>query len=96
MQKNEKRHTYIILHKAQVQVDQGPQHITRYTDSNRGDSGKGPHTHWHRRNFLNRTSMALRSRLDKWDLMKLKKLLEGKGYSQQDKLATYRLGKNLH
>jgi hypothetical protein len=28
--------------KTQVQVDQGPQHKTRYTQSNRGENGKEP------------------------------------------------------
>ena len=77
MQMNENRSIYITLHNAQVQVDQGPQHKTRYTESNRRESGKVPGTHWHRgggENSLNRTPMAqaLRSRIDKWDLMKLK------------------------
>jgi hypothetical protein len=39
---------FVTLHKAQVQVDQGPQHKTRYTESNRRESGKEPRTHWHR------------------------------------------------
>ena len=30
------------LYKAQVQVDQGPQHKTKYTESNRRESGKEP------------------------------------------------------
>ena len=33
---------FVTLHKAQVQVDQGPQHKTRYTESNRRESGKEP------------------------------------------------------
>jgi hypothetical protein len=35
-------------------------------------------------NFLHITPIAqvLRSKIDKWDLMKLKKLLKGKGHSQ--------------
>ena len=33
---------FLTLYKAQVQVDQGPQHKTRYTESNRRESGKEP------------------------------------------------------
>jgi hypothetical protein len=33
---------FITSHKAQVQVGQGPQHKTRYTDSNRRESEKEP------------------------------------------------------
>jgi hypothetical protein len=51
MQKNENRPVFVTLHKAQVQVDQGPQHKTRYTESNRKESGKEPRTHWHRGTF---------------------------------------------
>ena len=42
LQKNEIRPIFVTLHKAQVQVDQGPQHKTRYTESNRRESGKEP------------------------------------------------------
>jgi len=42
MKKNENRTIFVTLHKAQVQVDQGPQHKTRYTDSNKKESGKEP------------------------------------------------------
>ena len=35
MQKNENRPVFFTLHKAQIQMDQGPQHKTRYTESNR-------------------------------------------------------------
>jgi hypothetical protein len=31
-----------LLHKTQVQVDQGPPHKTRYTESNRKESEEGP------------------------------------------------------
>jgi hypothetical protein len=38
------------------------------------------HIDWHRGKFLNRTPMAyaLRSRIDKWDLMKLKSFCKAK------------------
>jgi hypothetical protein len=44
--------------------------------------------------FLNRTPMVqtLRSAIDKWDLMKL----QSKGHYQYDKIATYRLEKDLY
>ena len=35
----------ISLYKAQVQVDQGPSHKTRYTETYRGESGEEPQTH---------------------------------------------------
>ena len=47
--------------------------------------------------FLNRTAMAcaVRSRIDKWDLMKLQ-FLQGKRHHQEDKNTTNRLGKDLY
>jgi hypothetical protein len=43
--------------------------------------------------FLNRTPIvqALKPTISKWDLMKLKKLLYGKGHNQLDKTAAYRM-----
>ena len=38
--KNENRPIFVTLHKAQVQVNQGPQYKTRYTESNIRESGK--------------------------------------------------------
>ena len=80
MKKNENRSKYVTLHKAQVQVDQVPQHKTRYTESNRRESGEEPGTHCHRDKFPNRTPMAqdLRSTIHKWDLMKLKSFCKAK------------------
>ena len=48
-------------------------------------------------NFLNRTSitLALRSTVDKWDLMKLKCLCKTKDTVNRTELH-YRLGKDLH
>ena len=51
MQKTENRSVFVRLHKAQVQVDQGPQHKTRNTEFNRRESRKEPRTHWHRTKF---------------------------------------------
>ena len=39
-QKNANRSIFIILHKTQVQVDQRPQHKTRYTEPDRRESGE--------------------------------------------------------
>ena len=62
------------LYKAQVQVDKGPPHKTRYTETNRRESGEGLKLMGILDNFLNKTPMAyaLRSRVDKWDLIKFK------------------------
>jgi hypothetical protein len=48
-----------------------------------------------RGNYLNRTPMAhtLKSRIDKWDLMKLESFWKAKDIVDK---TTYRLGKNLH
>jgi hypothetical protein len=61
------------LYKAQVQVDEGPPHKTRYTETNRRESGEEPQIHDTGEIFLNRTQIAysLRSRVDKWDLIKV-------------------------
>ena len=61
------------MYKAQVQVDQEPPYKTRYTETNRKESEKEPREHGHKEIFLNKTiiTYALRSRIDKWDLIKL-------------------------
>jgi hypothetical protein len=61
-------------------VDQGPPHKTRYTESNRKESGKEPQTHGHRDNFpeQNTNDFAVRSRIDKWDLIKLQSFCKAK------------------
>jgi hypothetical protein len=55
-------------------MDQGPQHKTRYTESNRGKVGKNLKLIGMAEAFLNRTpvAQALTSSIDKWDIMKLK------------------------
>jgi hypothetical protein len=47
--------------------------------------------------ILNRAPMAqqLRERIDKWDYMKLKKLLHSKGYGHHTEKAAHRMGENL-
>ena len=37
---NENRFIFVTFHKAQVQVDQIPQHKTKYTESSRRENGK--------------------------------------------------------
>ena len=61
-------------------MDQGPPHKTRYTESNRRESGEEPGAHGHRGNFLYSTPIAyaLRSRTDKWDLIKLQSFCKTK------------------
>ena len=77
---DENRSIFIALHKAQVQVDQGPQRKTKYMESNRREGGKELRTHCPGGNFLNRApiAQALRSMIDKWDLMKLKSFCKTK------------------
>ena len=55
-------------------MDQAPPLKTRYTENSRRESRKEPPTHVSRGIFLNRTqtAYALRSRIDKWDLIKCK------------------------
>lgn len=74
MWKNANCSIFITLHKAQVQVDQGPQHKTRYTETCREKVGKSLELIGTGENFLNRTpiTQALRSTIDKWDFIKLK------------------------
>ena len=69
-------HSYLPV-QVQVQVDQGPPHKTKYTESNRRESGETPRTHGHRENFSEQTPVAyaLRSRIDKWEPHKIAKLL---------------------
>ena len=80
MQNNENRSIFVTLNKAQVYVDHRLQHKIRYTESKRRESGKEPQTHWNRENFLNRSPMAqaLRSGIDKQDLMKLESFYKAK------------------
>ena len=81
MQKNENRSTLDTLHKAQVEVDQGPQH-------KKSHSGKFP---------KNKTPMAqaLRSGIDKWDLMKLESFCKAKDIVNRTKWQPTDWQKNL-
>ena len=72
-------HSY-LLYKDQVQVDQGPPHKTRFSETNRRESREQHQTHGHRRKVpeQNTNSYALRSRIDKWDLIKLQRFCKAK------------------
>jgi hypothetical protein len=59
-------------------VDQRPPYTTSYTEANRRESGKEPQTHGHRGNFSEQKKpfpmvYALRSTINKWDLIKLQR-----------------------
>jgi hypothetical protein len=73
MLKNANGSILISLYKAQVQVDQGTPHKTRYKKLIEKKVGKSL---WHMGTgeiFLNRTPIAyaLRLRIDKWDIINL-------------------------
>jgi hypothetical protein len=61
-------------------VDQGTPHKTRNTETYRGQSREKPQRYGHREKFLNRTAMAcaVRSRIDKWDLIELQSFCKAK------------------
>jgi hypothetical protein len=61
-------------------VDPGASHKTKDTETYKGVSGGKPGRNWHRGKILNRTAMAcaVRSRIDKWDLMKLQSFCKAK------------------
>jgi hypothetical protein len=54
-------------------VGQETPHKTRDTETYKGENKEKPKRYGHRGKFLNRTAMAfaVRSRIDKWDLIKL-------------------------
>jgi hypothetical protein len=58
MYKNENNFTFVTLQKAQVQVEQRPQHETNYTEPDRREVGKNLEFISIGGNFLNRTQMA--------------------------------------
>jgi hypothetical protein len=77
-------HPYIPV-QAQVEMNKGPPYKTRYTETNRKESG--PYACGDRGNFLNRTLIAytLRSRIDKWDLIKLQSFCKTKDTDNRTK-----------
>lgn len=96
MQKNENRSLFATLHKTQLQVNQRPQHKTRYTEFNRREIGKEPQTHGNGGKFLkqNIRAQTLRSRLDEWDLMLLKSFFKAKNIANRKNQQLYN-GKNI-
>jgi hypothetical protein len=94
---NENRPIFVTLYRAQVQVAQGPQQKTRYSESYRRERGKEHRTHWHRGagDFL-RTPMALRSRIDKWDLIKLESFCKAKDIVDNTNKQPTDWEKNIH
>jgi hypothetical protein len=79
------------LYKAQVPVNHGHPHKTRYTETNRGESGEEPRIDWHRGKVPNRTPMAyaLISRIDKWDLIKLQSFCKAEDTINSTKVTKY-------
>ena len=61
-------------------MDQGLPHKTRHTETNRKKLGKALEDMGTEEKFLNRTpiAFALRSRIDKWDLIKLQSFCKAK------------------
>ena len=79
-------------------MDQGPPNKTRYTETKKKENGEEPQAHVYRENFLNRTPIAyaLRSKVDRWDLIKLQSFCKAKDTVNRTKTATNRLGKDLY
>ena len=63
MQKNANQSLLSSLYKAQVQVDQRPPHKTRYTETNRTESGEELRIYWHRENFPEQNTNGLCSKI---------------------------------
>jgi hypothetical protein len=63
MEKNANRSILISLYKGQIQVDQGPPHKTRYTESNRRENREEPQTHGHWGNFPEQNTNGLCSKI---------------------------------
>ena len=61
-------------------MDQGTPHKTRDSETYRGESGEKSQRYGHRGKFLSRTAMAraVRSRIYKWDLIKLQSFCKAK------------------
>ena len=62
----ENRSIFVTLHKTQVQVDQGPPHKTRYTESNRRENEKEFQTHYYGGKFPTENSNGLGSKIKNW------------------------------
>ena len=58
-------------------MDQGAPHKTRDTETYRGESWEEPQTYGHRRTIPEQNT-NVRSRIDKWDLIKLQRFCKAK------------------
>jgi hypothetical protein len=69
-------------------VDQGTPHKTRDTETYRGENGEKPQRYGTGEKFLSRTAMAcaVRSRIDKWDLIKLQMFCKAKDTVNKTKM----------
>ena len=63
MLKNANRSILISLYNAQAQVDQGPLHKTRNTETTRKDNGEEPEAHEHSGNFPEQYTNSLCSKI---------------------------------
>ena len=80
-------------------MDQGTPHKTRDTETYRGESGEKPRGYGHRgKKFLNRRAMAcaVKSSIDKWDLIKLQSFYKAKDTVNKSKRPPTDWGKNLY
>jgi hypothetical protein len=61
-------------------VDQGTQHKTRDTETYRGESGEKPRRYGHRGKIPEQScnALAVRTRINKWDLIKLQSFCKAK------------------
>ena len=98
MQKNKNRPIYVTLYKAQVQVDQGPQYKPDTLNLVEEKVGKNLELIGTDGTFLNRTPMvhALRSRIDKWELIKLESFCKAKDIVNKTNQQATDWEKNLH
>ena len=74
MSKNPKRSMLITMHKTKLQMDQRPQHKTKYIEPDRRESGDSLELDDTGEDILNRTPLAqsIRSKINTWDFMKLR------------------------
>ena len=84
MQKNVNWTILISLHKVQVQVDQGPPHKTKYTETNRKVSGEDHWVQGHKGKLPEQNTNSLWSKIKNWQMEphKISKLLYDKGHCQ--------------
>jgi hypothetical protein len=59
-------------------VDQGTPHKTRDTETYRGEGGEEPQRYGHMGKISEQTDCAVRSRINKWDLIKLQRFCKAK------------------